>query len=210
MGASTCPAGAAAAAAAWAGDPYTLSTDPVTGAALGDHPVVYQYEGRELRFADAHSLDQFKAHPQQYLPAVDQKMVAQQAPYYPLDVCMISGEKLGAMGPATDVIYKNRLVRFCCPGCPDTFKKDPAKFIARLDQAAIARQRAAYPLNTCLVSGDRLGGDMGQPREVVVGGRLVRLCCPGCVAEFNKNPAKYLHILDNAVAEKSAGGKTTP
>jgi YHS domain-containing protein len=192
--------------APWNGDPYLVGTDPVTGAALGDKPIVYQHEGRELRFATSENLDKFKAHPQQYLPAVDQKMIAQQLPFYPLDVCIISGEKFGGMGPAVDIIYKNRLVRFCCPGCPDQFKKDPAKFVARLDQAAIAKQSASYPLATCVVSGDKFGGEMGLPRDVVVGNRLVRLCCPGCVAKFNKNPGKYLQMVDDAVAAKAAKG----
>ena len=85
----------AAAPTPWAGDPYLLATDPVSGAALPDKPIVYLHEDRELRFADAKSLEEFKAHPAQYLPAVDQKMIAQQAPWYPLGVCVISGEKIG-------------------------------------------------------------------------------------------------------------------
>ena len=30
----------------------------------------------------------------------------------------------------------DRLVRFCCDGCPDDFMKDPAKYLKQLDAAA--------------------------------------------------------------------------
>ncbi len=117
--------------------PYLLKTDPVTGGPLGDKPIVYQHEGRELRFADEKSLETFKADPGKYLPKVDQQMIEQQLPSYPLDTCMVSGDKLGGdMGKPVNIIYKNRLVRFCCPDCVPDFKKDPAKYFKKLDEAA--------------------------------------------------------------------------
>lgn len=67
-----------------------------------------------------------------------------------------------------------------------------------------------YPLTTCVVSGEKLDGDMGKPidylytqkkdgKDVV---RLVRFCCPGCVKKFNKDPEKYLKIIDDGAAKK--------
>lgn len=60
---------------------------------------------------------------------------------YPLDVCVGSGEKLGSMGDATEWIYRaegqaDRLVKFCCDGCIDTFMENPAEHIAKIDAAA--------------------------------------------------------------------------
>ena len=203
--------GPAAPAPEFKGDPYLLTADPVSGATLPDKPVMYQHEGRELRFADPKSLEQFKADPAKYLPGVDQKMVAQQTPFYPLDVCVISGDKLGGdMGQPVDLIYKNRLVRFCCASCVKDFQKDPAAAIAKLDQAVIAKQGAHYPLTTCVVSGEKLGGDMGKPAELVVGNRLVRFCCSGCIPTFRKDPTKYLKQLDAAADAKPADAKNTP
>jgi len=72
---------------------------------------------------------------------------------------------------------------------------------------------AAYPLNTCVISGDKLeAGDMGPIIEYVhkeagKPDRLVRLCCKGCVKDFKKAPAKYLKIIDDAAAAKAKGGK---
>lgn len=192
-------AATAAGQAKFAGDPYLLATDPVSGAKLPDTPVVYQHDGRELRFADEKSLATFKAGPADYLAKVDQQMIQQQVPLYPLTACMVSGDKLGGdMGKPVDLIYENRLIRFCCDGCVKDFKKDPAKYISKLNEAVIAKQGATYPITTCVVSNDKLGGDMGKPVDVVIGNRLVRLCCSGCLKDLNKDPLKYLAMVDKA------------
>jgi hypothetical protein len=60
---------------------------------------------------------------------------------YPLTTCVVSGEGLTEMGEPLDFIYKqegkpDRLVKFCCKQCIGKFKKDPAKYLAKLDAAA--------------------------------------------------------------------------
>ena len=62
----------------------------------------------------------------------------------------------------------------------------------------------SYPLPTCVVSGDKLGGEMGAPVKFDYNGREIRFCCPMCIAEFKKDPAKYLKILDDAAAKNAA------
>ncbi len=69
---------------------------------------------------------------------------------YPLDACMISGDKLegGDMGPPLDYVYRqegqpDRLIRFCCPHCLRDFKKDAAKFLKQLDDATAAKAKTA-------------------------------------------------------------------
>ncbi len=64
---------------------------------------------------------------------------------------------------------------------------------------------AAYPLKTCIVSDEELGG-MGKPieyvhREAGKPDRTVLLCCKDCIADFKKEPAKYLAKLDAAAAK---------
>lgn len=84
-------------------------------------------------------------------------------------------------------------------------KADEAKVSAEW----LAKAKAAYPLDTCMVSGDKLeGGDMGPPVDYVYRqedkpDRLVRLCCKHCVRDFKKDPAKYLKMLDDAAAAKA-------
>jgi len=53
-----------------------------------------------------------------------------------------------------------------------------------------------YPLDTCLVSGEKIGGkpDM-EPYTFVYEGREIKLCCKDCLKDFNKEPEKYLAKL---------------
>jgi YHS domain-containing protein len=53
-------------------------------------------------------------------------------------------------------------------------------------------------LKTCPVSGEKLGGDMGKPYVFVYQGQEVKLCCPDCKAEFDKDPAKYIKKIQAA------------
>jgi hypothetical protein len=60
---------------------------------------------------------------------------------YPLKTCLVSNEPLGSMGEAAGHIHRaagkpDRVVFFCCAGCSDDFKADPAKFLKKLDEAA--------------------------------------------------------------------------
>jgi hypothetical protein len=65
------------------------------------------------------------------------------------------------------------------------------------EKAKAADLVKCYPLTTCVVSHDSLGG-MGETVDALYEGRLIRFCCKGCVKSFNKNPDKYLKELDTA------------
>ncbi len=65
----------------------------------------------------------------------DAAIIAKQKPTYPLDTCVVSGEKLGKEGEPFDYVYKGRLVRFCCQSCTAAFEKEPAKYVAKIDAA---------------------------------------------------------------------------
>ena len=54
---------------------------------------------------------------------------------------------------------------------------------------------AAYPLTTCVVSDETLG-DMGDPFLLTHDDREVRLCCKGCLEDFEADPARFLAKLD--------------
>lgn len=60
---------------------------------------------------------------------------------YPMDVCVVSGEKLNSMGDAPVILqWQGREVRFCCRDCVEEFKRDPARYLAKLDAAAKAKE----------------------------------------------------------------------
>ena len=54
---------------------------------------------------------------------------------YPLDVCVVGGEKLGSMGKPVVIKHEGVTVKFCCEGCIEDFEEDPKKFIAKLETA---------------------------------------------------------------------------
>jgi YHS domain-containing protein len=194
---------APAAKAGEPGDPFTLATCPMMNKPIDPAKAkTLVYEGRELRFCCARCVRKFEGDPEKHIKTIDAKLVEQQKPFYPLETCLVSGEKLGSMGEPVDHIYRNRLVRFCCEHCIRDFEKDPAKHIAKLDEAVRAKQGASYALTTCPVSGEKLS-ESEKPYEMVVGNRLVKLCCKDCEPGFRKGPAKYLAMLD-------AGAKPEP
>ena len=105
------------------------------------------------------------------------------------------------MGAPVNYVHNNRLVRFCCNGCKRGFKNNPAALLAVLDEAVIAQQKDAYPIDTCPISGQKLGS-MGDPVDIVVANRLVRFCCSGCIGAFYKAPAVHLAKLNKAWSVK--------
>lgn len=128
----------------------------------------------------------------------DAAIIAMQLPSYPTSKCVVSDEPLDAMGDPINVVHEGRLVRLCCKGCLKTLKKDPDKVIGSIDKLVVKQQMASYPLKTCPVSGEELGG-MGDPIDMVHGTRLVRLCCKGCVKGFKKDPAATMAKIDEAL-----------
>lgn len=181
-------------------DPYPLDTCIVLGGKLGamGDPVVIDHNGREVRFCCAGCKPKFLADPDPYLKKLDAAIVEQQKDLYPLDTCVVMGNKL-SKDKTVEYVYNNRLVRFCCAGCIDKLEKDPKPYLAKIDAAVIEKQKAAYPLDTCVVMGKKLDENAV---DYVSGNRLVRLCCPDCIKAFDKDPAKYSKLLDEAKAAK--------
>ena len=62
----------------------------------------------------------------------------------------------------------------------------------------LAAKARPYPLKTCVVSDEKFGGDMGDPYVFTHEGREVKLCCKGCLKDFNKEPAKYVKKMEAA------------
>lgn len=101
-------------------------------------------------------------------PALGQEAAEIEA--YPIDYCVVSGQKLGSMGTPVDYMHEGRLVRFCCGGCIAAFQADPEKYLAVLDRnqakpEAEADEKAAPAKTGC--------GTNPAPAPV-------RGCRPGC------------------------------
>jgi YHS domain-containing protein len=55
-----------------------------------------------------------------------------------------------------------------------------------------------YMLTTCIVSGEKLGGTMGDPVVYVYKGQEIKFCCPNCEPEFKADPDKFMKKLQEA------------
>lgn len=120
---------------------------------------------------------------------------------YPLDTCVVSGESLKDGYIST--IFKGQEVRLCCKECKKDFDKKPKHFMQKIwhpEKSADATDQ--YPIDTCVVSGMKLGS-MGDPYVHQVGDKEVRFCCKGCLPRFEKNQEAYLQKLEPA---KTADG----
>jgi len=90
---------------------------------------------------------------------------------------------------------------------PSHHHGQPATPKAAPDADWFAKAKADYPLKTCVVSGDELGGEMGEAVDYVCKQdgqpeRLVRFCCKMCIPKFQKDQAKYLKEIDEAAKAK--------
>lgn len=60
---------------------------------------------------------------------------------YPLDTCVVSGEKLGEMGKPYVFTHDGQEVKLCCKSCLKDFKADPAKYVKKIESAAKADKK---------------------------------------------------------------------
>jgi hypothetical protein len=71
-----------------------------------------------------------------------------------------------------------------------------------------ASKPVPYPLDTCIISGDKLGGDMGEPIVFVYtnngANQEIKFCCPMCKPKFLADPDKYMKIIHDAEAKAKA------
>ena len=83
-----------------------------------------------------------------------------------------------------------------------------APFTGAAEDAGKPKPRP-YTLTTCIVSGDKLGGDMGAPYVFIYKdkkikndpGREIKFCCKSCLKDFNKDTAAFLKKIDEAEAK---------
>ena len=62
-------------------------------------------------------------------------------------------------------------------------------------ETAKAATAKPYPLDTCIVSDEKLG-KMGKPVSFIYQGQEIKLCCKSCRKDFDKEPAKFLKKLE--------------
>ncbi len=117
-----------------ASDSYPLDYCIISGQQLGamGDPVVYDHNGREIRFCCQACVGTFEEDSENFLKKMDEAIIKVQKDSYPYTTCPISGKVLGGMGEPVNYVYNNQLVRFCCAGCIEAFEEDPEKHLQKL------------------------------------------------------------------------------
>ena len=81
----------------------------------------------------------------------------------------------------------------------------PSALRADGTNAVATAKPVPYPLTTCVVSGDKLGGDMGPAIEFLYQtngiNQEIKFCCPMCEPTFLGDPDKYMKIIKDAEAK---------
>lgn len=70
-----------------------------------------------------------------------------------------------------------------------------------------AAKAKPYPLKICVVTDDELKKDAFT---YVYQGREIKLCCDECKKDFEKEPAKYVKILEAAEKQQAADKAKQP
>jgi YHS domain-containing protein len=70
-----------------------------------------------------------------------------------------------------------------------------------------AAKAKPYPLKICVVTDDELKKDAFT---YVFQGREIKLCCDECKKDFEKEPAKYVKILEEAEKKQAANKAKQP
>ena len=139
----------------------------------------------------------------------------------PQETCPVMG---GKIDKSFCTIYKDRCVFFCSAMCPEKFKKDPEKYIKKLEaQGVELADKSACELHK-KHGGAAEGHEGARGHEAAMkmkmkvkvqvtcpvmgdridksiyadhGGKRVYFCCDMCPEKFKKDPEKYLKILSD-------------
>lgn len=118
--------------------------------------------------------------------ATEAELIAAQKPCYPMNSCLACGAIWSASDTPLDIVRLGRLAVVCNADCAKAFDAEAPKLFKVLDDQVIAAQAASYPLTQCPVTGDTLGR---KPKHVVLGTRLVEVCCGDCRKELYSDAA---------------------
>ncbi len=118
------------------------------------------------------------------------------------------------MGDSVDFNVKTMTdagpVYFCCEGCVKKYESNPEKYAKKTaaQRAALAKLKRVQV--NCPISGSPLDGKT----FAVIEGKGVSFCCKGCVAKYEKEPAKYAAKLEAGYTYQTRcpvmGGKIDP
>lgn len=76
------------------------------------------------------------------LSAPEAGSAEKKAKAYPLETCLVSDEKLGDMGDPYVFVHEGQEIKLCCKSCQKDFKKEPKKFLKKLDKTDKSKKKS--------------------------------------------------------------------
>jgi YHS domain-containing protein len=118
---------------------YPLSTCPVSGEALGsmDEVINVVHGTRLVRLCCKGCKKGFAKAPAKHMAMIDAALIEAQKASYPLTTCLVSGKTIE--GDGFNMLHGTQLTRFCCGDCAAKFKKEPTKYVAKLNSAKMKK-----------------------------------------------------------------------
>lgn len=174
---------------------YPFDTCIVSGEKLDATAVTFTVGGSTFKTCCDKCKAKVEKDPATYAKKLEAGIIAAQLGHYPLTKCAVAGTKLGDMGKPVQLVLEGTLVQLCCSHCQEKAVAKAPAMAAKVRDAAYEAQSKTYPLDTCIVGGEKLGKDAVS---VMYGTTLVRFCCSNCIAKFEKSPAEFLAKLHPA------------
>jgi YHS domain-containing protein len=116
---------------------------------------------------------------------------------YPFATSVVSGLPLSPKDSVVTLEQDGYQVKLASAAEADTFKKSPAVYMAKITEAY--KTAKPCPMTVCPVMGDALDADA---YAFVYEGRQFKFCCDSCMDDFQKDPAKFMQMWDDAAAGK--------
>lgn len=148
-----------------------------------------------------------------------------------VETCPVTGEPLTNKDIKAQMF--GRTVYFCCPGCLDSAKKNPAMYVKKTHKEQLAAIKNVKPsehghgehqdkavssetkflgkgdgIETCPVTGEPVNKNL----KLELDGKTYYVCCEGCADTVKKNPSAYLKGVTAKAAfmGKGDGVETCP
>jgi YHS domain-containing protein len=189
---------------------YPLDTCIVSGEKLDATALTFSIGANTFKTCCEKCKAKVEKDPATYAKKLEEGIVAAQLGHYPLTKCAVAGTKLGDMGKPVQLVLQGVLVQLCCSHCQEKAVAKAPAMAAKVRDAAYEAQSKSYPIDTCVVGGEKLGKDAVS---VMYGTTLVRFCCKDCIAKFEKSPSEFVAKLhpakdaDKKPAEAKDSGK---
>jgi YHS domain-containing protein len=104
-------------------------------------------------------------------------------------MCPVMG---GPINRACYEDYKDKRVYFCHEACKAEFKKDPEKYMKKMESEGVkCEEMSMKPQTLCPV----MKAPINKKYYVDYNKQRIYFCCSDCPKEFNKDPGKYMKAL---------------